>query len=241
MKENGFNYGAIDQDLENSYNRPLDIEKELRRGFIRKVYSLVLLQLLITAICCAISMTNKDVAYFQLHNYALRIAVVIVSIIICLVLTCFNNIARQVPLNYILFFVFTACESYLVSYACLIAHNPKIVLMAATMTCALVLTLTIYACLTDTDFTVLGGILFCCSMGLLMFSIFALFTENKMIHVIISCVSVILFSIYLIYDTQLLLGRHSYKLDYDDYIVGALMIYVDIVVIFMDILGLIRN
>ena len=53
-----------------------------------------------------------------------------------------------------------------------------------------------------------------------------------------SAVAVFLFSIYLIVDTQLVIGKHSQLLELDDYILGALLIYLDIIQIFLELLRL---
>ena len=52
--------------------------------------------------------------------------------------------ARSVPLNYILLFIFTLAESYLVA-ACTIPYDSTTVLMAAGLTAVMVTALTIYA------------------------------------------------------------------------------------------------
>ncbi len=157
-----------------------------------------------------------------------------------IVLSCFTQYARTVPTNYILLIIFTLCEAYMVSRACAYVNNPNVVLMAATMTCGIVFALTLFACVTDTDFTVFGGILFCLSIAFFFFSFFAMFTSNKLIHTVISALAVLLFSVYLIYDTQLILGRKQYGLSVDDYIIGAMMIYVDIIMIFQELMNLMR-
>ena len=242
-KERDNNYGSLDEyDVENNENNQVhDVNQKIRSGFIKKVYGIVLFQLLITAAFCVASLYSKDISKFQKKNFEFFIAVVIVSIIILIVLSCFTQIARTVPINYILLLLFTLCEAYLVSRACAYVNDPKIVLMAAAMTCGIVFALTLYACVTDTDFTTLGGILFCFSIALLFFSIFAMFTHNRLVHIAISAISVLLFSVYLIYDTQLLLGRKQYGLSTEDYIIGAMMIYIDIIVIFQELMNLMRG
>ncbi len=47
---------------------------------------------------------------------------------------------------------------------------------------------------------------------------------------------VILFSFYLIYDTQLIIGGKTYQLTIDDYVYGALALYLDVVNMFVFIL-----
>jgi len=104
-----------------------------------------------------------------------------------------------VPTNYIILSVFTFCEAYLVSISCGLA-NPRLVVMAALMTLAITLSLTLYACTTKSDITMMGSTLFILGMALLMISLFAMFTNNNMVHILISGLTVVLYGFYLIYD-----------------------------------------
>ena len=49
----------------------------------------------------------------------------------------------------------------------------------------------------------------------------------------------LIFGIYLIFDTQLIVGEGRYKLGIDDYILGAMILYVDIIMIFIYLLQLV--
>ena len=118
-------------------------------------------------------------------------------------LTCFKSAAREVPMNYILLFGFTLTEGYLVSFICSF-YSASIVLMAASLTTAVVLALTLYACTTKTDFTMMGGILFVFLCLLLCFGFITIFVHTKILNLIYCVCGVFLFSIYLIYDTQVL-------------------------------------
>ena len=48
-----------------------------------------------------------------------------------------------------------------------------------------------------------------------------------------------IFSIYLIIDTQLILGGNSHELTLDNYVLGAVLLYIDIVRLFIQILQII--
>lgn len=74
------------------------------------------------------------------------------------------------------------------------------------MTAAMVIALTIYAFTTKTDFTVCGGTLFIISATMMMFAIFVIFVRNYWVNMIWCSIGVILFGIYLIFDTQLIIG-----------------------------------
>lgn len=212
----------------------------MRLGFIRKTYGILSIQVAATFFLCALSVYSSKFGEFQLRVPELMFIAIFGTIISSICLFCCRSLSRSVPTNYILLFTFTLCEAYLVSVVCG-QTNPQFVLMAAAMTFAVVCALTLYACTTKTDFTMLGSMLFVVSCIILLFGIFTLFTHNKLIHIIYSCLSVIAFSIYLVYDTQLIVGNHENKLEIDDYILGAMMLYVDIISLFLHILKLLKQ
>ena len=79
--------------------------------------------------------------------------------------------------------------------------DPKIVFMAAFFTMAIFLALTLYACTTKTDFTLMGGALCIFSMAMFVFMLFMMFTNNKIMQIIYSTLAAILFGLYILYDT----------------------------------------
>jgi len=52
-------------------------------------------------------------------------------------------------------------------------------------------------------------------------------------------IGVCLFSVYLIYDTQLILGEFGRKISVDDYVFAAIALYLDIIRLFVYILNLV--
>jgi FtsH-binding integral membrane protein len=243
------NYGGISTnpnpqewkqaDIEVGFQDKLDIELTMRLGFIRKVYGILSFQLLLTTFMCTLSVVSKSYGDFQKNNPLLMWLSLIGSIIVLLAVCCIPGMARRVPTNYILLSAFTLFEGYLVSCACAVT-SPRIVLMAATMTCAMTIGLTIYACTTKTDFTVFNSLLFVAALVLLLLGIFVMFTQNKVLHIIYCCLGVFIYSIYLIYDTQLLIGNKENALDVEDYILGAMMLYLDIINLFIYLLQILK-
>ena len=107
------------------------------------------------------------------------------------------------------------------------------------MTAGMTVALTIYAFTTKRDFTVCGSLFFCIAIGMILLMIFSMFmTFVEWWHPVISALLVVVYGLYLIYDTQLIAGGHQYSLTYDDYILGALLIYVDIMMLFLELLRL---
>ena len=164
----------------------------------------------------------------------------ILSIATIVSLSCFRDLSRKVPLNYILLILFTMSKGYMISFVCNLTQ-PRIVFMAACMTCFITLALTFYACTTKRDFTIYGSLIFLLSCVLLLFSIFYLFTQNRLIHIVVSCIGVLIFSFYLIYDTQLLIGNKENAMDTDDYILCSIMLYIDIVNLFFYIIDILKS
>jgi len=205
----------------------------MRLGFIKKVYGVVTLQLLVT-FAFVIFTFNKSLEPFFI-NLPLVIIAIVGSLVTVIMLSCSRNLARQTPNNYIILGVFTVCESYLVAFISA-QYSPEIVITAIGLTTLVCVGLTAYACTTKTDFTFLGAFLVVTLLLLIMFGILLIFIPSSTAYLIYCCLGVLLFSIYLIYDTQLVMGKYGLEYQIDDYIIAALNIYLDIINIFIYIL-----
>jgi FtsH-binding integral membrane protein len=112
----------------------------------------------------------------------------------------------------------------------------------------MVLGLTVYAFTTKKDFTYMGGLIWMAlfsfmfmGMFMLIFGYGASYAAYNAMNIFYCTVGVIIFGLYLIYDTQLILGGKRFQLDYDDYILGAMMLYMDIIRIFLYILEIVQR
>lgn len=216
-----------------------DFTQEMRLGFIRKVYGILTVQLMFTALLSSIGFI-ESVKFYYARNMWLFWVSFGLSIGIIIPLACFKNIARKVPINYILLLSFTACESIMLSYLFASVNDWKTVLTAACITIAVTASLTIYACTTKTDFTFLLGILFVCVPLLILLGIFS-FAFGHFLNTLYCCLGVLVYSIYLIIDTQLIMGNCGVAYQVDDYIMAALNVYLDIIQLFIYILSLLSN
>lgn len=106
---------------------------------------------------------------------------------------------------------------------------------------AIVVALTLYALFTRSDFTTGWAILVGIIAPLIMFGIFAWISWIPVLHSLYCALGAALFGIYLVIDTQLIAGGGRYELSMDDYIAGALLLYIDIVQIFLYILSILGN
>ena len=135
-------------------------------------------------------------------------------------------------MNYILLFIFTLCEAFFFSYVAS-KYSAQSSLMAGGMTLVMAVALTVYACFTKTDFTVCSSLFFVLSIAALMLiPISLLMRFAKWWHPVLCTLMICIFALYLIYDTQLIAGGGQYKLTLDDYVVGAMILYIDIMGLF---------
>jgi hypothetical protein len=230
------NYEKFDEETDEN------IQKNIRASFIRKVYGVLSFQLVITSLFISLSLF-PSVKLFILKNinifYIFHIISFIASLITILLLVCSKNLAKTVPTNYILLTIFTVSESFTILMFC-IQYQPESIVIAVFLTTGLVVGLSFYACYTNTNFTYLGGVLFAglCILNIAGLLIF-LFGKNYVNDIIYSSISLLIFSLYLIYDTQLIYGKFGVEYKIDDYIIAAINIYLDIINLFIQILKII--
>lgn len=154
-------------------------------------------------------------------------------------MACCEGVRRKAPMNFIFLGLFTLAQSFIMGVSAS-RFGAVEVMMAAGITAAVCLGLTLFAFQTKWDFTVMGGVLMVAMIILLLFGIVAIFIPGKTIQMIYASCGVFLFSIYLIYDTQMMMGgKHKYSISPEEYIFAALNLYLDIVQIFMYILTII--
>ncbi|XP_043642947.1 protein lifeguard 1 isoform X1 [Drosophila teissieri] len=219
-------------------------DQTIRKGFIRKVYLILMCQLLITFGFVSVFTFSKASQEWVQKNPALFWIALAVLIVTMICMACCESVRRKTPLNFIFLFLFTCAESFLLG---MVAgqYEADEVLMAVGITAAVALGLTLFALQTKYDFTMCGGVLVACLVVFIIFGIIAIFIPGKVIGLVYASLGALLFSVYLVYDTQLMLGgNHKYSISPEEYIFAALNLYLDIINIFMYILtiiGLSRN
>ena len=211
-----------------------------RIGFIRKVYTILSIQILITTIFVVATFVSPELRLFMKRTPALIYICLVVYMVSLYSLACYPKVARSVPTNYILLFIFTVSFSYVIAFISA-QYDFRIVTSSAIMTLLVVVGLTAYAFYTKTDFTMLGGLLFSMTLLLIGMIILGIFITSKFYHTVIAAAILVLFSVYLIYDTQLIIGKKSNKYLIDDYILAAVNLHLDIINIFLALMQLIGS
>lgn len=214
-------------------------DKEIRRVFVRKVYSILMIQLLITfGIIALFHFTPAIRDYVRGPNGQwLYITSYFVFLVTYIVLICSKRAARRFPLNLILLGVLTISMGYM---AGMISAYYKVesVLIAVGITAFVCFGITLFSFQTKYDFTSCFGVLFVISLALLGVGIVCIFTYSRILYTIYAGLGAIAFSIFLAVDTQLIMGGKRHEISAEDHTYASLMLYIDIVYIFLYILTL---
>ncbi|KAL5210441.1 hypothetical protein ABZP36_006064 [Zizania latifolia] len=207
---------------------------QLRWAFIRKVYVIVAMQLMVTvAVAAAVNLTEPIKTFFLSRSPAAIGA--IVAIIICpiIIMVPMIYLRNRHPINLLFLFLFTVCISFTVGLGCITKKAGMVILEAASVTLVVVVGLTCYtfwAAKKGYDFEFLGPFLVAASLVLMIFALVRiLYPMGKTVAMVYGCVVALVFSGFIIYDTDNLIKRYTY----DEYIAAAITLYLDIINIFM--------
>ncbi|KAI4345531.1 hypothetical protein L6164_012645 [Bauhinia variegata] len=212
-------------------------ENQLRWGFIRKVYGILSAQIVLTTIVSLITVFYSPINDLLRGNAGLLLFVVFLPFIFLFPLLKYQ---QKHPHNYILLGLFTLSISLTVGVTCANTDG-KIVLEALILTSAVVSSLTGYAFWASKkgkDFSYLGPILFTCLIILLMTSMMQMFFPlGPTANAVYGGIGAMIFSGYLVYDTDNLIKRFTY----DEYIGASVTLYLDILNLFLYILRMMRE
>jgi FtsH-binding integral membrane protein len=213
-------------------------QTSLKLGFIRKVYGIVFSQLFLTFITCLLSLYNQNFKLFQ-TNYPILIWLSLSVIIGFFIITVFfDQFLRKFPSDYILLLIYTFCIAYLSSYLCS-TLDQSLVVLAISATLILTLTLTIYAWFSSKEIDTTMCFYFCLGVMFVLFSTSYLVFSIQIIPCIICFICISIFSLFLIIDTKMIIQNGSTKgLKSDDYILGAFLLFTDIILLFVELLEL---
>ncbi|KAL3849897.1 hypothetical protein ACJIZ3_011779 [Penstemon smallii] len=236
----GHSYGKDDIESGREPLYPMMLESpELRWSFIRKIYSIVSIQLILTVAIASVVVTVHPISHFFTSTGA-GLALYIVLIITPFIVLCpLSYYYQKHPVNYFLLAVFTVAIASAVGLTCAFTSG-KVILEAVILTAAVVVSLTLYtfwAAKRGQDFNFLGPFLFGGIVVLMLFSMIQIFFPLGHISTMIyGGVASIIFCGYIVYDTDNLIKRYTY----DQYIWAAVALYLDVINLFLSLLNLLR-
>ncbi|XP_024522064.1 BI1-like protein isoform X1 [Selaginella moellendorffii] len=227
----------------------------LRWGFIRKVYGILSTQIVLTALVAAVIVFSQPVADFFAHNTLLLVLLALLPLIL---LCPLYNYQHHHPLNLVLLSLFTVFLSLSVGTSCAFIRG-DVLLEALILTATVALALTAYtfwAVKQGHDFSFLRPYLFVSLVVLVLWGIIQV-CAYRTSQLILSCfcgfqiffplgpvsgtifaaITTVIFSAYIIYDTENLIRRFTF----DEYIWASVSLYLDILNLFLALLNLLRG
>ncbi|KAF8062055.1 hypothetical protein HT031_004315 [Scenedesmus sp. PABB004] len=213
-------------------------ETAVRNGFVRKVFGIVGIQLAITVGFAAVCLFNPTIKlYVRTHSWPFYLAWGL-AFGLLLVISCVEKARRQFPLNMVLLAAFTFAQAFLVGMITAF-YNIEAVMLAFLVTSVAVVSLSLFAINTKLDVTRWTSLLLVGMVAFIVLLLVGIFWINKVLYLVIAGFACLLFSAYLLYDIQMVMGGKRYSLSPDEYVLGALSIYLDIVNLFIWLLAII--
>ncbi|QFZ28546.1 putative Bax inhibitor [Clavispora lusitaniae] len=237
-------YGETDAPRTSGDNIPDDFkysanvascELPIRQMFLRKVYALLSIQVLLTVIVGYVIRSNSAIQNWCMNNMWLYI-VSIVGVFGFMIATYWK--ARSYPTNLILLTGFTVCEAYGLGLACSFVKS-GILSQALLITFAIFMGLTLFAFQTKYDFTSWQGVLGMALWALIAWGFISMFfpIETKGVAMVYSGIGAIVFSGYVVVDTQIIMKTATL----DDEIVASVTLYLDIINLFLFVLRFLQS
>ncbi|KAF8429177.1 transmembrane bax inhibitor motif-containing protein-like protein 4 [Tirmania nivea] len=211
-----------------------DATVDIRMAFIRKVYAILSVQLAATAIFSSISFFNASFKHWIQSNGWMMFLSIFGSIAF-LLLTLWKR--HSYPSNLIFLSVFTFMEAYCIGLV-VSFYDAPIVIEAVLITLGIFIGLTLFACQSKYDFTGWQPWLFGLLTGVVIFGFVSMFfPRNSAVELFYSAAVAILFSAYILVDTQLIMR----KFHVEDEIAAAISLYLDILNLFLAILRILNS
>lgn len=194
------------------------------------------------------AVTVAFIALFQFHEGALLYAynnswmlnlAMITTLALTLLMSFSTSLRREAPMNLVILGLYTVSQGFMVGLVSSFYEVDE-VLYAISLTAAITFGLAMYATTTKEDFTVKGGMLLSAIMALSIGSLISIFYRGEFFMLLLSIGGAAVFSMYIIYDLQMIMGDRKLSISAEEYIFAALTLYVDIVRIFLEVLKILR-
>jgi FtsH-binding integral membrane protein len=207
---------------------------DIRMQFVRKVYSILTVQLLATAALSSVSFFSPAYkGWIQSNQWMMWVS--LLGAIGLMLLTFWKR--KSYPTNLLFLGGFTAMEAYSISVVTSF-YESKIVLEALIFTLGIFMALTLFACQTKYDFTswipYLGGALW---IVIIFGFMAAFFPHTSTVELGYGIVCALIFSGYILVDTQMIM-RHYHV---EEEIAASISLYLDIINLFLAILRILNS
>ncbi|RKO92924.1 inhibitor of apoptosis-promoting Bax1-domain-containing protein [Blyttiomyces helicus] len=208
--------------------------ESIRSAFVRKVYTILAIQLGTTSVVSAFFLYNETIkTWAQEHVWAMFVSWLgTLGVLFALI-----AYRRSHPTNLYLLSAFTLLEAYSIGTV-VTFYDSRIVLQAVIITFALFVGLTLFTFQTKYDFSSWAPFLFGAIRAVIIAGLVQMFFPfNRTLDLVIAIFTAVLFCAYILYDTQQILQR----LSPEEYIIASIELYLDILNLFLAILRILNN
>lgn len=221
---------------ENNFFRP-----HPRVQHLKKLYFMLFLQQSISLALSIFTLYDMDFVDFLLSYKKIIFPLAILFILMIIILAFFCRTPfSQFPLNYFVYLIFTASLAFFDAY--FITFDSSYSFLMIVVACWFtVLSLWVYSLTTKCEFTYQGATLFLLASVMLVMEGFLLYSSVRLDIVLLIVLAQLIWGYYLVYDTQTVVSGVKYDWNKDDYVLGAIGVYIDIIVLFLRLCELIKN
>ncbi|GAA6103243.1 protein lifeguard 4 [Tachysurus ichikawai] len=214
--EDDFNYGT----------NVATASVHIRMDFLRKVYTILSVQIILTTALSALFMFCEPIKNFVHSSPSLVLLSAIGSLLLIIALAIYRH---QHPVNLYLLLAFVSRSLTFYEYS--------VVLQAFVLTSAVFVGLTAYTLQSKRDFSKLGAGLFAGLWILIIAGFMRIFFHNDTVELVCAGAGALLFCGFIIYDTHVLMR----KLSPEEHILASINLYLDIVNLFLHILRILDS
>lgn len=209
------------------------------RAFMSKVYGYMMLGLLITGITSSIIATNPQLL-MAIFSSPLQYVLLFAPFGMVMYLQ-FRIHKLQASTAQLLFFGYAALLGMSLSVIFL-QYKLGSVFNIFLVSASVFGTMSLYGYTTKKDLTSMGSFLFMALIGLIVASLINIFMRNSMMDMLLSCITVLIFTGLTAYDTQMIKQIYyeadTYETATKKAVIGALALYIDFINIFLSLLRL---
>ncbi|KAJ2003033.1 hypothetical protein GGI04_003111 [Coemansia thaxteri] len=206
----------------------------IRHAFIRKVYTILTLQLLATTVFGGY-LRHVDATSGFLLRHVWTVYAAMLGTLVSVVGLWWKRHSH--PANIAFLSAFTLFEAYVLGAATAF-YSTSMVLQALAITLGLFVVLTLFTLQSSYDFSKLGSILFFALWAVILVGLVQIFVPfSRAFDLFVAVAIALIFCGYILYDTHMIMHR----LSPDEYIIASLDLYLDIVNLFLAILRILNN
>ena len=216
-----------------------EINYKIFKGFLYKVYGIISVQLLITLIVILIFQNESINNYFKnrptLTGFLDFISSIgFIATLIVLILK--KDLSKQVPYNYISLFIMTFFLSIMCAFFSL-SFTKDSVVFCIVLTLISSVAISIYAYYSTVNWGIVLALIIVALSQCIGFLFMLFLLRNSFLEKVLCFLGTLLFGVYLVYDTQVIMKKFGETYGVDDYIYAAIQLYLDIINLFMAILS----